>query len=65
MMAQENPNDKEPINLDILKIETVLFLQSVYTIEFPSVFVSHVFDVSYTDNYYFRLMDQIKHPPRV
>ena len=64
MIASENDKN-DGINLDFLKIETVLFLHTVSEIHFPFTPLTPTFDVTYTDNYRFRLMDRIKHPPRV
>ncbi|SHJ05000.1 hypothetical protein [Pseudozobellia thermophila] len=64
MIASENDKN-DGINLDFLKIETVLFLHTVSEIQFPFTPLTPTFDVAYTDNYRFHLTDRIKHPPRV
>lgn len=65
MIAQDGQENNDPLNLDFLKIETVLFLHSLSEVRFPSVLTVHSFDLIHTDNYNFRFSDRIKHPPRV
>ena len=66
MLSQENLDNKDPINLDFLKIETVLFLDSVFKLDFfiPYNSTSH-FDLCYNNNYHLDLVDRITHPPRI
>jgi len=65
ILLQESSDDTPPINLDLLKTETVLFLESSMQIDF-SVKTDKSFTINeYANLYCFSLVHKEIHPPQV
>ena len=65
MLLQDASENEEPINIDFLKTETILFLDAVLEMEFPTLFTNPDFELWYSNNYHFNLINRIIHPPRI
>ncbi len=65
MLLQESSDDTPPINLDLLKTETLLFLESGMAIYFPINLENTTPISDYTNHYRFNFTDQEIQPPRV
>ena len=65
MLLQESSDDTPPINLDLLKTETVLFLESSMQIDFP-VKTDKSFTINeYANLYCFSLVLKEIQPPQI
>ncbi|MBT8314330.1 MAG: hypothetical protein KJP26_07695 [Maribacter sp.] len=64
MLLQESNDEKSPINIDLLKTETVLFLES--RMHFDLIINGDVTNTinTYANLYRFELIDQEIHPPQ-
>ncbi|TDT40524.1 hypothetical protein CLV90_3373 [Maribacter spongiicola] len=65
MLSQKADDEKTPINLDLLKNETVLFIGSLTTYEFVQQPRKVLQNVLYRVLYDFHFFERIKHPPEV
>jgi len=64
MLLQESNDETPPMNIDFLKTETVLFLESGLEIEFAVFFNETRKNTNYTNHYSFNLPKKVLHPPR-
>lgn len=64
MLLQETDTEKPPINLDFLKNETVLFLASIFKVDFFERSTGNFIGLYYTNLYRFSFMERVIHPPR-
>ena len=64
MLLQESNDEDPPINIDFLKTETVLFLESEMEIEFTVYFNETLKNTNYTNHYSFDLLKKELQPPR-
>ncbi|QXP52339.1 MULTISPECIES: hypothetical protein [unclassified Cellulophaga] len=65
MLLQQASEDKEPLNIDFLRIETVLFLGTIFNIEFVVPGNTSYLNLGYHITYSFKLIAQITHPPQI
>lgn len=65
MLMQESNDEGTPINVDLLKTETVLFLESGMEMEFTTYFSKTPKNIDYTNLYSFDLLIKEPQPPRV
>ncbi|WP_282111977.1 hypothetical protein [Maribacter stanieri] len=65
MLSQKADDEKTPINLDLLKNETVLFIGSLTASEFIQQHRKVVHNVLYRVLYDFHFFERIKHPPKI
>ncbi len=65
MLLQESNDDTPPINLDFLKTETVLFLESRIEIDFSVKTVRSIVLNEYSNLYRFSLIRKIIQPPQI
>jgi hypothetical protein len=65
MLVQEADDDKLPINLELLKNETVLFLASFFKVDILEFTTAALADLYYMDHYTFDFSYNMIHPPRV
>ena len=65
MLLQESNDEDPPMNIDFLKTETVLFLESGMEINFAVYFNETPKNSNYTNHYSFDLLKKELHPPRV
>ena len=65
MLLQESKDDTPPINIDLLKNETVLFLEKSITFDFIGDRESDLANYGYTNHYHFRFLQEDIQPPRV
>ncbi len=64
MLLQESKDDKPPINIDLLKNETVLFLEKSITFDFIGDREFDLANYGYTNHYHFRFLQEEIQPPR-
>ncbi|EAR01834.1 hypothetical protein FB2170_14938 [Maribacter sp. HTCC2170] len=65
ILLQESNDDTPPINLDFLKTETILFLESRVDYDF-SIITENINTINqYTNLYNFHLLEKEFQPPRV
>jgi len=64
MLLQESSDDNPPINIDFLRTETVLFLESGMIIDFPTITSTNRIFNAYTNHYSYYLLEEHLHPPR-
>ena len=65
MLLEETNDEDSPINIDFLKTETVLFLESELEIEFAVFFTETLENTNYTNHYSFDFLEKELQPPRV
>ena len=65
MLLQESNDEDPPINIDLLKTETVLFLESGMEMEFTVYCSKTLKNIDYTNLYSFDLLIKEPQPPRV
>ncbi|SIR22630.1 hypothetical protein SAMN05421797_10861 [Maribacter ulvicola] len=65
MLSQKADDEKTPINLDLLKNETVFFIGSLTTYECVQLSRKVLHNVKYRVLYDFHFFERIKHPPEV
>ena len=64
MLIQETDDDTPPINIELLKNETVLFLEKNITIDFVGNPIIDLANFGYTDHYYFSFLKKEIQPPQ-
>lgn len=64
MLLQESKEQELPFNIDFLKTETVLFLESGMEIDFAICFNETLMNSDYTNHYSFDLLKIELQPPR-
>ncbi|MRI02432.1 hypothetical protein GH721_17950 [Kriegella sp. EG-1] len=64
ILIQESNNDPTPISLDWLKIETVLFFTSLFSVNFLQLSTEYLNIEHYTNLYDYRYIEHIAHPPK-
>ncbi|MGB5436618.1 MAG: hypothetical protein WBM98_12065 [Maribacter sp.] len=64
MLLQESKDDTPPINIDLLKNETVLFLEENLTYDFVGDRESEMANYGYTNHYHFSFLKEEIQPPR-
>ena len=65
MLLEESNDEDPPINIDFLKTETVLFLESGMEIEFAVYCSETLKNMDYDNHYSFDLLKKEPQPPRV
>ena len=65
MLLQESNDEDLPMNIDFLKTETILFLESGMVINFTVYFNETPKNTNYTNHYSFNLLNKELQPPRV
>ena len=65
MLSQKADDEKTPINLDLLKNETILFIGSLTAYEFVQQSRKVLHNVLYRVLYDFHFFERIKHPPKI
>ncbi len=65
MLLQEADDDQMPINLELLKNESILFLAAMFKVDIIEFPTSSLADLYYMDYYTFDFSDNMIHPPRV
>lgn len=63
MLLQEADDERTPINLDWLNHETVLFIDSLLTVEFTQIKKNVLACLEYRNLYDFSFSKRIVHPP--
>jgi hypothetical protein len=64
MLLQESKDDTPPLNVELLKNETVLFLEKSMTIDFVGTQVIDLANYGYMDHYYFNFLKKEIQPPQ-
>jgi hypothetical protein len=64
MLLQESKDDNPPINIELLKNETVLFLEKNITFDFFGNQKSDSANYAYSNHYYFNFLQEEIRPPR-
>ena len=65
MLLQESKDETPPMNIEFLKTETVLFLESGLEIDFAVYLNETSKNTNYTNHYSFDLLKKELQPPRV
>ena len=65
MLLQESNDDNPPINVELLKNETVLFLEKSPVFEFIGDKDSVIANYQYTNHYEYNYQKKPTHPPRM
>jgi hypothetical protein len=65
MLVQASDAEQTPVNLDWLKIETVLFVDSLWTLDFLKPTRLELYSTQYSNLYSFSLSQPIIHPPQI
>ncbi|MDE3740890.1 hypothetical protein [Maribacter polysaccharolyticus] len=65
MLLQESNDDHPPINIELLKNETILFLEKSPAFEIISNQGSAIANYQYNDRYEYCYLKEVTHPPRL
>ncbi|WP_291866419.1 hypothetical protein [Maribacter sp.] len=63
MLKKENSTSDYPINTELIKSETVLFICSFVKLKFPTFRANEINEVIYSNKYSYRFLSAIEYPP--
>lgn len=64
MLSEGSDKQQAPINLDFIKIETVLFLDTIFKVDFYKMADKKFNPPLYSNLYHFTFVDRVIHPPK-